>query len=343
MATATLNTNTRIALKNVLYATDFSAAACAALPYALAICRHYEGTLHVVHVIPEDILGQAEGVNPVTFEKICEAKNRNAMERMRQLSPELAATPHHTYVQRGRILDVISKVVAEQHIDLLVLGTHGRQGLERLAMGSVAEELLRQSSCPVLTVGPKASGRIKQEFDETGKDLRPAEIELRRIVFAVDVSPESVSAAPFAISLAEEFQGQLGLLHVIEDEPAGLSQWTLEHIESLVPEEARVWCRSETMVRIGSPAEQILKTATENKADLIVLGVRSASDGLLAATRLPGSVAHRVIANATCPVLTVRKQESEVYKVDRNIQSSKERTPKLSRRDGDQTISCLSM
>jgi nucleotide-binding universal stress UspA family protein len=111
---------------------------------------------------------------------------------------------------------VISEFVAKQHIDLLVLGTHGREGIGKLAMGSVAESLLRQSSCPVLTVGPKACGRIKQEFDETGKDIRPAEIELKHIIFAVDFSPESLAAAPFAVSLAEEFQARLALLHVIK-------------------------------------------------------------------------------------------------------------------------------
>src|SRR5215467_396439 len=199
--------NTRISVNNVLYATDFSTAACMALPYALAICRHYEGVLHVVHVIQDfDILFQAEGVNPVTFEKTWEAKNRNAMERIRKLSPNLAGTPHHTYVRRGKIRDEISEIVADQHIDLLVLGTHGREGIGQLVVGSVAEELLRQASCPVLTVGPKVSGKLKREFDGSGKDFRTAEIELRQIVFAIDVSPESLAAAPFAISLAEEFQ-----------------------------------------------------------------------------------------------------------------------------------------
>jgi nucleotide-binding universal stress UspA family protein len=198
-------------------------------------------------------------------------------------------------------------MVADQHIDLLVLGTHGRHGLQKLVLGSVAEELLRQVFCPVLTVGPKASGRIKEEFDETGKDFRLAEIDLQQIIFAVDLSPESLAAAPFAVSLAEEFEARLGLLYVIEEPAATPSRWAIEYVGSLVPQEAALWCRPETIVKIGSPAEQILETAKEKNADLIVLGVHSANEGVVAATHLPGSVASRVIAGATCPVLTVRK------------------------------------
>ena len=308
MPTLEQQINTRIALKNVLYATDFSAVACAALPYALGICRHYEGTLHVVHVIQDsDLQFQAEGVNPVTFEKICEAKSRNAMGRIGNLSPELAGTPHETYVRRGRIGEVISEIVTDQQIDLLVLGTHGREGIGKLVMGSVAEELLRQSPCPVLTVGPKAAGRVKQEFDETGKDFHPAEIELRQIVFAVDVSAESLAAASFAVSLAEEFQGKISLVYVIEESTAAPGKRIRQYLESLIPEEAAAWCRAETIVRFGSSAEKIIETASELNADLIVLGVRPASDGLFAATHFSGSVAHRVIAGATCPVLSVRR------------------------------------
>lgn len=204
---------------------------------------------------------------------------------------------------------MISEFVAKQHIDLLVLGTHGREGIGKLAMGSVAESLLRQSSCPVLTVGPKACGRIKQEFDETGKDIRPAEIELKHIIFAVDFSPESLAAAPFAVSLAEEFQARLALLHVIKRHGSAPIERPLERLESLIPEEAALWCRPEPIVKFGFPAEQILQTAADSNSDLIILGVRSAQSRFGTATHFPWSVAHKVIANASCPVLTVRSQK----------------------------------
>jgi Universal stress protein family len=141
----------------------------------------------------------------VTFESAYEAESRDALERMRKLAPELENTPHHLHVRRGETWDLLSGIITQEHIDLLVLGTHARTGIEKLVMGSVAERLLRRASCPVLTVGPKVAGRLKEEFDETAKDIRPAEIDLKHIVPAVDFSPESLAAAPLAVSPAEEF------------------------------------------------------------------------------------------------------------------------------------------
>jgi nucleotide-binding universal stress UspA family protein len=298
--------NTRILLNNVLYATDFSTASHQALPYALAICRYYESTLHAIHVLPEfDAWVQAEAVNPVTLESARRTQSRAVIEKMRELSPELESTPNHIYVRRGNIWDVVSKVIEEQHVDLLVLGTRGREGIGKMLIGSVAEEMLRQCPCPVLTVGPKAWGRVKEEFDNTDKDIRPVEIELRNIIFATDFSPESDTALPIAISLAEEFQAKLVLLHVFRNEASAPIQLATERLERLVPEEASLWCRPETVVRFGAADEKILQTAAKFDSDLIVLGIHSAKDHLVATTHFPWSVAHKVIANAQCPVLTM--------------------------------------
>jgi nucleotide-binding universal stress UspA family protein len=150
-------TSARIALNNVLFATDFSAATETALPYAVAICRRYGSTLHAAHVIDElNILTHGETVNPVTFESALEAELCEARERMTHLVSELTCIPHDTYIRRGEIWTVISDILGKQQIDLLVLGKHGRTGVGKLLMGSVAEEILRQALCPVLTVGPHA-------------------------------------------------------------------------------------------------------------------------------------------------------------------------------------------
>jgi nucleotide-binding universal stress UspA family protein len=303
-------TSTRIALNNVLFATDFSAAAETALPYAVAICRRYGSTLHAAHVIQElSILVHGETVNPVTFESAYEAELREAREQMMHLVSDLKCIPHHTYIRRGNIWNVISAILEKQRIDLLIVGTHGRSGVGKLLMGSVAEEIVRQAPCPVLTVGPNASGRIKQEFQADGKDFAPAEIELRCIIFATDFTPESLAAAPFAISLAEEFQARLGLLHVLQEQDGhrpNLTEWALEQLERLVPEEASLWCTPEPIVKFGSPAECILEAASDRNADLIVLGVRPVVR-LGAVTHLLRATTHKIIAKASCPVLTVRK------------------------------------
>ncbi len=305
------STSTRVSLKNVLFATDFSSVAQGGLPYALAICRHYGSTLHAVHAIPEvSILVQAEAVAPQVLDSGYETIRREAIDRIMHLSPELQNIPHRIYVRRGGVWDVLSEIITKEQVDLAVLGTHGRTGLGKLLMGSVAEQILHQARCPVLTICPRASGGLKQEFLPDGKDFAPEEIEFREIIFATDFSPESVAAAKFAVSLAEEFQARLALLYVIEehdrDQPS-VTEWALERLEKLVPEDAGLWCKAGIVIKFGSPAECILKAAAERNADLIVLGVRPAPH-LGIETHLRRGTTHRVVALARCPVLTVRQQ-----------------------------------
>ena len=302
---------TSISLKNVLFATDFSEVSEAALPYAAAICRRYNCQLHAVHVIsPASYIVPSEPVGSITIESRHEAARADAQERMQDLASHLKAVPHYSYIREGDVWEVLSDMVRTREIDLLVLGTHGRTGLEKLVLGSKAEEILRQAPCPVLAVGSKVSGRDQlPALAGEDKDLTPLEISLRHIVYATDFTPESLAAAPFAASLAQEFQARLSLLHVIEGyasvhRPPGPIEFALQRLAKLVPEEASLWCSPEPVVQFGSPAECILQRASESEADLIVLGVRP-SRHLVAATHLPWATAHKVIAHAQCPVLTI--------------------------------------
>ena len=230
---------------------------------------------------------------------------------METLASHLETIPHHTYVREGEVWESLSDIILAREIDLLVVGTHGRTGVEKLVLGSKAEEILRLAPCPVLTVGPKIAGRAKlTAIEGEGKDLTPLEISVGQIVYATDFSPESLAAAPFATSLAQEFQSKLTLLHVIEkykdmDHQPGPIDLALQRLEKLVPEEASLWCSPRPSVQFGPPADCILQEALDSKADLIVLGVRAASGNLGAATHLPWATAHKVIAQAHCPVLTI--------------------------------------
>jgi nucleotide-binding universal stress UspA family protein len=306
-----VSSHSGISLKNVLFATDFSEVSEAALPYAAAICRRYNCQLHAVHVIsPASYIVPSEPVGSITIESMHEAARADAQERMQALASHLKAVPHYSYIREGDVWEVLCDMVQTREIDLLVLGTHGRTGLEKLVLGSKAEEILRQAPCPVLTVGSKVSGRAQlPTLAGEDKDLTPLEISLRHIVYATDFTPESLAAAPFAASLAQEFQARLSLLHVIEGyasvhRPPGPIEFALRRLAKLVPEEASLWCSPEPVVQFGSPAECILQRAFESEADLIVLGVRPARH-LAAATHLPWATAHKVIAHAQCPVLTI--------------------------------------
>ena len=142
------------------------------------------------------------------------------------------------------------------------------------------------------------------------------EIQFQHILFATDFSEDSLAALPYAISLAEEDQAQVVLLHVIE-EPVSLivdvdavTAFLLRRLKELVPADAEPWCRSECLVELGRPfgppAERILEIAGDRAADLIVLGVRPVHGNLGVITHLASTTAQQIATYATCPVLTVR-------------------------------------
>ena len=300
--------STAISIKNVLFATDFSPASEAALPYAIAISRRYGSTLHAAHVVSEAALARSGGwVDPSMLATVYENMQNEAREKMHGLSSRLGVIPHHVWVCSGLFWDALAGIISEHQVDLLVAGTHGRTGVNRLLMGSMAEEILRHARCPVLTVGPKVS-ESREEL-QTGNG-EPPEVRFRRILYATDFTPESLAARPLAISLAQEFQARLTLLHVIGEhtDPNRLSS-TMENakrrLEGLVSKVEGLPQRPAFLLEFGSPAEGILETAKEQHADLIVLGVRPLGYMGLA-THIPWTTAPKVVGGALCPVLTIR-------------------------------------
>jgi nucleotide-binding universal stress UspA family protein len=205
-------------------------------------------------------------------------------------------------VEEGALWDKLSSVVEKEAIDLIVLGTRGRSGIEKFFLGSVAEEVFRRAPCAVMAIGPFANG------------IPPASGDFKKILCATDFSAESKAAAPLAISLAQEFQAHLTLLHVIQKEKTGdlvrasdLQESSIGALRSLVPKEAELWCVPHFVVEHGVPADKILEVARREGADLIVLGVRRPGGFPGAATHLPIATAHKVVSHAGCPVLTVRR------------------------------------
>ncbi len=303
---------TAVAIKNILFATDFSEVSEAALPYVTALSLRYGSTVHVAHVLPDATFVRPSPVDPVIFGSIYEQAHSGAQEKIQRLSERLRGFPHHTYVRHGKVCDALSEIIREQEIDLLVAGTHGRTGLGKLVMGSVAEEIFRQAPCPVLTVGPRVAGTQGVRGPRHDHELSPVQIKFRHIFCATDFKPNSVETVSYAVSLAREFRAHLTLLHVIEDygdrlrEHPGPIDITLRKMEELLPYDAGLRYPRELLAEFGTPGELILQAASERDSDLIVLGVQSAAGHIGAATHLGGSTAHRVVVGANCPVLTVR-------------------------------------
>jgi nucleotide-binding universal stress UspA family protein len=305
-------TTTPISVKNVLFATDFSGTSEAALPYATAICRRFGSTLHAAHVLSDaSLLAMTGGVDYVSMATIFDDAQQEAKEKLEHMAVQFEGIPHRNHVRHGFIWKNLEEIIAENEVDLIVVGTHGRTGLGKLLLGSVAEEILRHAPCPVLTVGPKVAGRAKlPAFPTAGRDLAPVELEVRQVVFATNFAENSAAIAQAAMALARAFRARLTLMHVFEDYTrVGKRPQLIEEgarcLQELLPKDTGLQYTPETVLEFGSAAERILKAASEREADLIVLGARPA--GQAGSTHLPWTTAHQVIAHAPCPVLTIRE------------------------------------
>jgi nucleotide-binding universal stress UspA family protein len=237
---------------------------------------------------------------PSTWNVEIEAAEALDKKHRREMCEALDGLRTTVLLDDGDMESSLQAAFKKYDIDLLVMGTRGRGGLAKAALGSVAEELLRSVSCPVLTVGPHAEA-VKSKF--------------RSILFAMDLSSEATPAAEYAFSLAQECQASIALLRVVEGRAHGDGvTWakTQDVCKSallrLIPQDAEAWCKVDCFVERGDPAERILELAMLRKSDLIVLGAKPERGFPGAATHLPISTVHKVVAKAHCPVLTVRTE-----------------------------------
>ncbi len=300
----TLEAGKRIALSNILFATDFSPYSDVALPYALAIAHHYGAKLYGAHVVnTEDYLFTAPDLWPAHLQR----EDQLRQEVTGRIDEQLRGVRHEALFGEGDVWNVLSRLIGEHAIDLLVVGTHGRTGARKLLMGSIAEKIFRQAPCPVLSVGPNVSGKPDTK------------IKFRRILFATDFGKESLAALPYAFSIAEEDQAELILLHIVERPTAAIpdarevKSSLLRRLQDLVPPEAASWCHAECQIEFGHElvrtAERIVDIARDRAADLIVLGARPTHGAMSTVTHLGNTTAQHIVAHATCPVLTVRGEK----------------------------------
>lgn len=289
-------------IERILCPTDFSETSEHARDQAVLIASWYRARLAALHVVSEreadaehDALERARARTATQFERAA-----------------AAGVPLEVFVDTGATAERILNRAVTYLPDLIVMGTHGASGFTRLVLGSVTEKVLRLAVCPVLTVPPRAHATARIPFHD--------------VLCAIDFSACSLAALRLAISLAEEADARLTILHVIEwpwhepppppfdelppEQAAALAEYrryaeksAARRLESLVPDSVRLSHRPEARVRNGKPYVQILEVAAEARSDLIVMGVRGRDPVDM---MLFGSAANHVVRTASCPVLTVR-------------------------------------
>lgn len=282
----------RISLKNILLTTDFSPAAKAAMPFALTLARIFGSALELVYVIPPEPHEQIVFDRVPAQDDLIWGEARRKLEAFARES--VRDVPCRTMIRTGDLADVIPAMIRDHDIDMVVLGTHGRRGVSKMMLGSGAEKIYRSAQCPVLTVGPKAHA----------KDWK-----LSRILCAVDLAHDAEPVLHYALSLAEENEAALLVMHAIPIVPwqhrPEVEAKTVRQLQSLIPPEAENWCIPQYLVRWEHPADAILCAAEDRQSDLIVLGVHKARVAGFS-SHLPWPIASEVASRAPCPVLTVR-------------------------------------
>jgi len=291
-----------IDIQRVLCPVDFSDCSARALAYAMHVAVWYGARLQVVHVMPP--------LPPSTLSALAADSRELTTRNLRTLvdRSRLAGVVVETrLIESAEAPQRILDCAAQFDADLIVTGSHGRSGLQRMVLGSVVEALLHRAGRPVLVV-PRDLDTLSANNGRFSK-----------IICAIDFSVASRNALALALSIAEESDARLTLLHVIDTPPelshapAPLDRYvapiraqararSLEQLEELVPEHAADYCSVETSVLDGGVASQLLRVAGQRQADLIVMGVHGRNALDLA---FFGSNAKDVIRHATCPVLIV--------------------------------------
>ena len=300
-----------VEIREILCPTDFSESSRHALDHAIAIGKWYRSritALHVIHVPlvpepPQSILavGAAGGTAVITSTvQVCEADVRTWVEPAAR-----AGLRTDVFVNQGNAAHRIVEHAQSWRTDLIVLGTQGRSGVDRAMLGSVTEKVLRKAACPVMTVPPVAATTAKLPY--------------KRLLCPVDFSESSLNALRYALSLAEEADARLTILHVFDWPPdvdllverfdtAEFRRVVEEnarlHLDRLITDDVRQWCTPSTMVAYGKPYREIIDLAAKEQTDLIVMGVRGRNPLDLT---LFGSTTNQVVRRAPCPVLTLRE------------------------------------
>ena len=297
----------RVLFKQIICATDFSDLSNRAIPYAVSLTREFSAKLYFCHVIglPSTAIYGEILLDPT------EQQNKAIRYAHEQLSSLI--DPYRlnweAIIATGHTAEEISRLAQEKSADLVIAASHGRSGLKRFLLGSVTERLMRILPCPLLIIPEPAADT---------SDFMDQPLTFQRILIGCDFSPDADLAFRYGLSLAQEFQSELHLVHVIEKptDPNSINpaleaednirsvrrDHFMEKLAALIPPEAMNWCSPTRVLREGRPDEELTRYAVTQGIDLIVLGVRGQG---LVEKLFVGSTTDRVVRWAPCPVLSV--------------------------------------
>jgi nucleotide-binding universal stress UspA family protein len=298
----------RVQIKRILCTTDFSDFSNQTIPLGSALAKEFDATLLICHVVElpfAAMYGEVQ-VDPIAQQERMTTAAHEMLARVVQ-EGDVEWTPH---VVIGHPADEIVRLAAEEQVDLVISATHGRSGLKRLILGSVTERLMRTLSCPLLIVREQSQA----VGGPPGAGFQP-----RTILVGCDFSRDSELAFQYGLSLAQEFEAELHLVHVIEP-PVYQNVLSIDETEEsvqreeiaprlqrklteMVPLDARHWCSPVTVLLEGKADEELNRYAMLNAVDLIVLGVHGHG---LVEKLFVGSTTDRIARQAKCPVLAVK-------------------------------------
>jgi nucleotide-binding universal stress UspA family protein len=291
-------------LKRILCPVDFSEFSKMAYQHAMSLAEHYNANVATLHVVE---LGKYPFADYAAYEadfaKFSKALSEGGEVRLR----EFVKQQHQDGVQPrlvvnvGNASDSILSFAQTQNIELIIMGTHGRRGFDRLVLGSTADRVMRKAFCPVLVISKPPHSSIA-----AGPQGRHGH-HLSRILFCTDFSENSEQALNYAVSVTAEYDAELTLLHVVEHVPSSsrkdeLIATCVEQLDKLIASEGRKRLKVKTAVRVGKAYEQIVRHAVEGQIDIVIMAVRGA-EALDRAVF--GSTTYRVIQLGPCPVLAV--------------------------------------
>lgn len=297
--------------RNILFPTDFTLHARAALKYAAAFAREGAG-----RVVLFSVQSGSVPANLMTLpEHVLDAPDHEWLQQLRAEVGSLLDDPLfgglevEPVIIEGEPAPEISRAAHDFDIDLVTIVTHGRRGLARALWGSTAEEIIAEAPCPVLTIRPPQRDFVEHRDSRT-------EIRLNRVLLATNFRPSANSAAQVAAELVRRTNAEFHALYVIGDYVGEMAQMfpesnvpaltrLREHVEGKMAVFAsEAGSRAITHIAEGRPYEEIVRLATEKDVDLIVIGT-SVHHSLIGGTPVLGPEIERVVRNAPCPVLCV--------------------------------------